>query len=909
MRVGRALGALVASGLLAGGLALTVAAPPAGAAYASNGEPVWIPRNAANAADQLRADNRALARVGNTIYLGGDFTELAPELGAPGVAVARLAAFDATTGVPVASFRPQLDGKVYALVSDSSTNTLYVGGSFTGGFAILDATTGAPKGTQLTTDGEVRALYRDGNDMYVGGQFQRFGGSGNRKMMARFDVGTLAVSSFAPQFTGGMVAAIDMSPNRNRVYAGGRFSALDGATVGKVVALSPTTGGLDTSFAPPINTTKQPVEDIEALNTKVFVAFGGGYNRLVQFAAGGAQEFGSCGDGDVQEVHLVDDPTNNRTVLLVGGHFAGNPKKNCTLATIPTARIAEYQVNDVAGALPVVVNPTPFSNVYANELGVWEFLGTSMTDLWVAGDFLKVSSRNTGGVAHFFDGPTFADGQSPSVPGNVQVTAATPGSLTVTWSPSTDNKRVAGYYLLINGTRRATALGTAGVIAGLDPGTAYTVQVQAFDVKLNTSASSSPAPGTTTADSAAPTAPTNVRVLDGSTSDLVIGWNPSVDDGTVTEYRVYADGTLLGTTAGLSLRHSGLAAGSTHAYEVVARDAAGNLSAPSATLTARAYRVVLPAGATWRYRDQGLLPDFSWRERSYADSGWSSGPAPLGYGASGIATTIGWGPSSSNRHLTSYARTTFDLSDVSSAAGLTLRIRGADGAAIFVNGQLAYNDNLPAALEPDLGALAARDTAAKDIVREFRVPLTPGLLVNGTNVVAAEFHKYAANSTYLAFSAELSADATLAVTAPPAAPASLTATVAGTGVQLAWTASAGAASYEVRRDGTPIATVTGTAHTDAAPGVGTFTYTVRALDAGGPGVRRLSCRPGDCQPAAPSDGHGRTLRAGQARGRGRHVHHSGADVARGERQRRRHRLPGDPQRRGDRHHAGAVVHR
>ena len=193
MRVGRALGALVASGLLAGGLALTVAAPPAGAAYASNGEPVWIPRNAANAADQLRADNRALARVGNAVYLGGDFTELAPELGAPGVAVARLAAFDATTGVPVASFRPQLDGKVYALVSDSSTNTLYVGGSFTGGFAILDATTGAPKGTQLTTDGEVRALYRDGNDMYVGGQFQRFGGSGNRKMMARFDVGTLAV--------------------------------------------------------------------------------------------------------------------------------------------------------------------------------------------------------------------------------------------------------------------------------------------------------------------------------------------------------------------------------------------------------------------------------------------------------------------------------------------------------------------------------------------------------------------------------------------------------------------------------------------------------------------------------------------------------------------------------------------
>jgi chitodextrinase len=827
------MGALVATGLLAGGLALVAAVPSASAVYAANGEPVWIPRNAANAGDQSRADNRALARVGSTIFVGGDFTEVAPELGAPGVAIANLAAFDATTGVPVASFQPQLDGKVYALVADAGTNTLYVGGSFTGGFAILDATTGARKGAQLTTDGEVRALYRDGNDMYVGGQFQRFGSAGNRKMMARFNVSTLTVDGFAPQFTGGMVGAIDMAPNRIRVYAGGRFSGLNGAAVGKVVALNPGTGALDPSFAPPINTTKQPVEDIEALNTKVLVAFGGGYNRFVQFAAGGAQEFGSCGDGDVQEIHVVDDPVNSRTVALVGGHFAGNPKRNCTLATIPTARIAEYQVNDVAGSLPVVVNPTPFSNVYANELGVWEFLGTSMTDLWVAGDFLKVSSRNTGGVAHFFDGQTYTDGQNPSVPGNVQVTGATPGSLTVSWSASTDNKRVAGYYVLVNGTRRATALGTSGVVAGLAPGTTYSVQVQAFDVRLNTSALSSAASGTTTADASPPSAPTNVRVLDGSTSDLDIGWNASTDDGTVTEYRVFADGALLGTTSGLSLRHNGLAPASPHTYQVVAQDAGGNLSTPSATLTARAYRVVLPAGATWRYRDQGALADFAWRETNYDDSGWASGAAPLGYGASGLATTIGWGPNSSNRYLTSYARTAFQLSDVSTATGLTLRIRGTDGAAVFVNGQLAYNDNLPAALEPDLGALTARDTAARDIVREFRVPINPGLLVTGTNVVAVEFHKYAPNSTYLAFSAELSADATLAVAPAPPAPATLTATVAGTSVQLAWAASTGATAYEVRRDGTPITTVTGTSYTDAAPGVGTFTYTVRAIGGGG----------------------------------------------------------------------------
>ncbi len=64
--------------------------------------------------------------------------------------------------MPIASFTPQLDGKVYAMVASADGTALYVGGSFTGGFAILDPTTGQPKGTQLTSDGEVHALYLDG---------------------------------------------------------------------------------------------------------------------------------------------------------------------------------------------------------------------------------------------------------------------------------------------------------------------------------------------------------------------------------------------------------------------------------------------------------------------------------------------------------------------------------------------------------------------------------------------------------------------------------------------------------------------------------------------------------------------------------------------------------------------------
>ena len=93
-------------------------------------------------------------------------------------------------------------------------------------------------------------------------------------------------------------------------------------------------------------------------------------------------------------------------------------------------------------------------------------------------------------------------------------------------------------------------------------------------------------PGTTLTDGAPPSAPTNLRVLNGSTSQLVVGWNAAVDNGTVTEYQVYADGSLLGTTPGLSLAHGNLTPGSQHTYQVTAKDAGGNVSTMSATLTA-----------------------------------------------------------------------------------------------------------------------------------------------------------------------------------------------------------------------------------------------------------------------------------------------------------------------------------
>src|SRR4029079_5520255 len=99
------------------------------------------------------------AKIGNPLYVGGQFPAIAPERlpnttlpVASAIPRSYLFAADATTGLPIWSFGAVVDGPVYALEVDPGTNTLYVGGRFStvdgtalANFAILDATTGALK--------------------------------------------------------------------------------------------------------------------------------------------------------------------------------------------------------------------------------------------------------------------------------------------------------------------------------------------------------------------------------------------------------------------------------------------------------------------------------------------------------------------------------------------------------------------------------------------------------------------------------------------------------------------------------------------------------------------------------------------------------------------------------------------
>ncbi|MGW4430406.1 discoidin domain-containing protein [Streptomyces tendae] len=95
--------------------------------------------------------------------------------------------------------------------------------------------------------------------------------------------------------------------------------------------------------------------------------------------------------------------------------------------------------------------------------------------------------------------------------------------------------------------------------------------------------------GPETGDTQAPTAPANLAFTEPATGQIRLTWNESSDDTAVTGYDVYADGELLTSLAGDVTTYTDTRpADTTVTYYVRAKDAAGNVSGNSNSVTRRA---------------------------------------------------------------------------------------------------------------------------------------------------------------------------------------------------------------------------------------------------------------------------------------------------------------------------------
>ncbi len=121
------------------------------------------------------------------------------------------------------------------------------------------------------------------------------------------------------------------------------------------------------------------------------------------------------------------------------------------------------------------------------------------------------------------------------------------------------------------------------------------------------------ADSTFSGDTSPPTAPTGLTGTPVSGSQIDLSWTASTDDVGVTGYRVVRDGSPVADVAGTTFSDT-TGPGETHTYEVRAYDAAGNVSAPSNSVTVSSSDTTPPTAppALTATAVSGTRVDLSW---------------------------------------------------------------------------------------------------------------------------------------------------------------------------------------------------------------------------------------------------------------------------------------------------------
>lgn len=205
------------------------------------------------------------AVVGNTVYVGGDFTKARPAGSAAGqneVTRTYLLAYDITTGQLISSFNHTLNGQIRSVVASPDGKRVYVAGDFTqvdgqwrvfiAAFSTADGSLVAGFRPSLSSAG--LSLAATNSTVYAGGNFTRAasvtGGTlVPRGYLAAFDATDGALLPFQAD-ANAPVTALAVSADGGRLAVGGRFSTLSGAKAPGLGSVHPTSGALQ-SF--PVN--------------------------------------------------------------------------------------------------------------------------------------------------------------------------------------------------------------------------------------------------------------------------------------------------------------------------------------------------------------------------------------------------------------------------------------------------------------------------------------------------------------------------------------------------------------------------------------------------------------------------------------------------------------------------------
>ncbi|MGW0364430.1 DNRLRE domain-containing protein [Streptomyces sp. NPDC002990] len=488
-------------------------------------------------------------------------------------------------------------------------------------------------------NGIVWALAEAGGQVFVGGTFSTLrppaGGGGSERPAVNFaalDAATGAPTSCTLSFTIGTgtatVRALTLSPDKKTLYAGGYFGAVNGTPVSSVAAIDVATCAVKPSFRPAFAAT------VRALAVTKDTVYAAGDFRTVagqprsRFAAvaatdGALRPFTADADEPGRAVEVTPDGS---AVVLGGDFFTVNGTDTHALAVVDakngaltTSYAGFIETNSVVK--DIATDATGFYT--ANEgTGGGVFDGRIALDLADFGQRWRDTCLGATQAVLPYRSVLYSAshahncssvGEFPEGRRQHLLAQPTTGTGKLGWAPDTNDGIGEGI-----GPRVLTVASKGGV-QYLWVGGEFTTVNGAAQQSLTRFAS--------TGDTGAPTVPV-ASAVSFKPGEAQVRWRTSLDldDSTLT-YKVYRNGaaTPIATVTADSLffrrpqaswTDTTVTPGQSYAYRVTAADAAGNVSALSATASVTVATSVAGypsriradgAQQYWRY-DESALP-------------------------------------------------------------------------------------------------------------------------------------------------------------------------------------------------------------------------------------------------------------------------------------------------------------
>ena len=526
--------------------------------------------------------------------------------------------------------------------------------------------------------------------------------------------------------------------------------------------------------------------------------------------------------------------------------------------------------------------------VYLNNVRVastsarsYRFTGLTCGTTYRLGVDAFDAQRNRSGIAAVLAATApCVDASAPSAPSDLHQSSRSATGAGVAWTDSTDNVAVAGYTVYRDGVPIASTQQAAAWVDDLVCSSSHSISVDAYDAAGNRSARSTAIVSTSTcADTSPPSAPRDLVVSGATDSAFSVTWAPSVDDSGVAEYRVSLNDVVARTTTSTTASFTGLACGHSYAVDIVAADAAGNLSSRARVAASTA---VCPASL--QDTQPPTTPSTLVRRDGTASSitlSWTASTDNVG--------VAGYGIYQDGNRVDASSVTAFELQGLACGTSYTLSVDAVD-----VNGLRSSRATVVAATEPcpSTSGLSAPSGIAAQNRTETSITLgwqgstgATGYRIyrDGTLLGSTSSTSYTASGlscgksytfgieAYDAAGNHSTRPATLISTTScsdalsPSTPTSLTKTGStATSISVSWAAgtdNVGVAGYSLFVGGNPIGTTTQTSYAFSNLTCGTsYGLAVEAYDAAGNRSQRaaLSTATEACTaapaPSAPAAG-------------------------------------------------------